>query len=70
MWGLLDLGISDHCLVYVSRKKRKIVKTPSRVLCKNYNNFNEDAFKTSVANVNWEAVYNAKNMNIKLLNLS
>ena len=31
MWGLLDLGISDHCLVYTCRKMRKIIKTPDRV---------------------------------------
>ena len=49
----LEVGLSDHSLVYVSRKKKKLSKTIQRLKCRNYRRFDEQAFRNHIEHTDW-----------------
>ena len=56
MSGVLDAGISDHELIYCTRKKVKS-KEVSFVWTRTYRRFNEVEFLCDVHRTNWQPVY-------------
>ena len=60
--ALNSLDISDHCLIYVSQKKHKIVETPERVKCRNYNKLDDSKFQISISKLNWTPVLDESNV--------
>ena len=46
--GTLETGLSDHDLIFVSRKKKKIPRTIGRLKCRNYRKLNESNFQAHI----------------------
>ena len=51
--GAIDLGLSDHAMIFLSRKRAKISKAKHKIFVRNYPTFNPDAFTADVANMDW-----------------
>ena len=49
---MVDLGISDHSLVFIRREKTKIEKKGRIVKCRCYKNFNNEAFLEDLGSSN------------------
>ena len=60
--GCLDIGLSDHSLVFITRKKKKLDKTNKTIKIPNYRNFNIDLFNADVENADWDNVFLATNV--------
>ncbi len=58
MWDTLDLGLSDHQLIYTSRKKRKLPKEGTHITCRNYNKLIDINVQDDIKNMNWDNVLN------------
>ena len=54
--GVHSLGLSDHSLIYAVRKHKQIKLPPRTVTSRNFKNFDESQFKTTVQNIDWEQV--------------
>ena len=59
---MVDPGISDHCLIYTSRKYRKVSKEKETIFICNYRHFDPIAFARDVANMNWAEIYAVKDV--------
>ena len=57
--GTLELGLSDHSLVFICRKKVKPSKVKERIFIRNYRTFNPASFAEDVRDCDWSDVYNA-----------
>ena len=57
MTGVLDLNISDHQLIFITRKHTPKTKTASEFSGSSYINFNEEIFCTRLLDHNWEQLY-------------
>ena len=53
---VVDLGISDHSLVFIRREKTKIERKSRIVKCRSYKNFNSEAFLENLGNIDWSNV--------------
>ena len=62
--GVIDPGLSDHCLIFSSRKKKKQKRIVKYVKCRSYRQFNESAFKLDVQNLNWSMVTDCPDVDI------
>ncbi len=62
-WGTYDPGISDHCLTYVARKKKKLPKDGTRVSCRNYNKLDVLSFQHDIDNTDWSDVLMSEDPN-------
>ncbi|XP_057295887.1 uncharacterized protein LOC130624320 [Hydractinia symbiolongicarpus] len=51
--GVMDLGISDHNLVYVIRKFKRPKFEPKTCKVRSYKNFSEEAFLKDLRNLDW-----------------
>ena len=56
--GVHSLGLSDHSLVYVVRKNKKIKGALKTVKSCSFKNFNDQVFVISVKSVNWDEILN------------
>ena len=54
--GVHHLGLSDHSLIHVVRKCRKIKNSPKVMNSSSYKNFNEIDFINSLKTRNWDKV--------------
>lgn len=54
--GVLHIGISDHSLVYMSRKQRVIKSLPKICKVRSFKHFNEAHFKNDVSQMPWSNV--------------
>ena len=54
--GVHSLGLSDHSLIYVVRKHKKIKLPPRTVTSRNFKNFDETRFVTTIQNIDWEQI--------------
>ena len=55
--GCLDLGLSDHHLVYVSGKRAKIKKNTCYIHSRSYRQFDEQSFYNDMSHINWLPLY-------------
>ena len=53
---VIDLGISDHSLVYIRREKIKIERKPRTITTRSFKNFNQEAFLEDLGNLDWSNV--------------
>ena len=60
--GLVEPGLSDHCLIFVARKRRRISREKVTVKIRSYRNFDADVFNHDVECTDWSSVYNASNV--------
>ena len=60
---LVDPGLSDHSLVFTSRKRLKIKHTVSYFIRRSYRNFHEANFYSDVKSINWLPLYTCDNIN-------
>ena len=56
---VVDLGISDHSLVYIARDRVKVNRTTKTITSRLYKNFNDDSFLEDLFNTDWSNVLNA-----------
>ncbi len=61
--SVVDLGWSDHCMVYVTRKRLKAKRTVSYFVGRSYRNFNEVNFRADMYHVNWLPLYCINDIN-------
>ena len=55
-FGVISLGISDHDMVFVSRKKARIPHTFQYIECRTYINFDPIAFQWDIDGHNWDDI--------------
>ena len=55
--GTIDPGLSDHQLVYATRKRLKPKGDTSYFMSRSYRNFDEVLFYHTVSNINWLPLY-------------
>ena len=60
----IDPGLSDHQMVYVSRKRRKLKRGFHYVECRSFRNFNPDQFQKDVESIEWDVFYNCTDVNM------
>ena len=54
--GVVDPGLSDHCLTYIVRKHKKPSKAKKTIRIRNYCHFSETSFQYDVKNTDWSEV--------------
>ena len=62
--GTLDVNISDHEMIFVTRKHIKKEKTPSSFQGRSYKNYNEELFLQQLDDADWLKFYQCDNPNI------
>ena len=60
---VLDLGISDHHLIYTNRKKQKLPRTISYINCRSYRNFIDKGYQADIDQIDWSQLYVIENAN-------
>ncbi len=75
--GVLDIGLSDHCLIYTCRKRSKPKQPVMYIRARTYRNFNENLFYMDMYRETWTDVYSCADPNIaaklltnKILNIA
>ena len=56
---VVDLGMSDHSLVYLRRDRIKISRPHKTITSRSYKNFNEERFLEGLGSLDWSNVVNA-----------
>ena len=55
--GVLDLGISGHCLIYCTRKVlRNTINSHNTVKIRSLKDYNKETFQANLLDVNWSSV--------------
>ncbi len=54
--GVVDPGLSDHCLVYIVRKRKRPSQAKKTIRIRNYCHFSESSFRHDVKHTDWTAV--------------
>lgn len=62
--GVIELGVSDHSLIYTSRKKLKVEYDTEYVWTRSYRSYNDEMYERDIANADWSPVLNASNVNV------
>ena len=62
--GTLDVNLSDHEMIFVTRKHVSKPKMASKFTGRSYINFNEDLFLETLGEKDWEPLYHAVNPNV------
>ena len=60
--GCLDIGLSDHCLIFISRKKAKPSREREVRYIRCYRHFCPTAFAADVEKTDWSSVYNEQDV--------
>lgn len=61
--GVLDLGISDHCLTYCTRKVLKTtINSHNTVKIRSMKNYNKETFQLNLLDVDWSSVLCSDNV--------
>ena len=55
--GVADINLSDHQLIYVQRKKRKMPTKKVEFLGRSYRHYDNDVFRNELVELNWEEFY-------------
>ncbi len=64
--GVHSLGLSDHSLIYLVRKNKKIKGKPKSIKYRSLKKFNENNFIDTVKNKNWAKVLDLNDVNSAL----
>ncbi len=56
--GVHSLGLSDHNLIYITRKNKRFKSAPRIIKSRSFKNFNNDNYINSLKKVNWDQVTN------------
>ena len=51
------MNVSDHGLIYVIRKKEKVIKTKMTFSGRSYRNYERELFQENVTNADWDIFY-------------
>ena len=54
--GVHSLGLSDHSLIYLIRKNKKVHMAPRTIKSRSFKNFNDKDFVDTVKNMDWDKV--------------
>ncbi len=60
--GVVDPGLSDHCLIFVTRKHFRPNKEKEVIFVRDHRNFDEHAFSCDLSNAYWSDVFDASNV--------
>ena len=60
--GVHSLGLSDHNLIYLFRRNKKVKVPPKIVKSRCFNNFNEHDFIETIRKTNWDQVTSCNNI--------
>ena len=60
--GVYEMLLSDHELVYISKKKSKTTYTYSYFLGRSYRNYSKDQFQHSLLDIDWDNYYLLNNV--------
>ena len=61
--GVNSLGLSDHSLIYLVHKNKKVKVPPKVIEYRSLKNFNEYDFTDSLKKIDWDLVYNCSDVN-------
>lgn len=64
--GVHHLGLSDHSLIYLVRKNKKVKVPPKIIKYRSFKKFNENDFIETVKNQNWDKIFENNDVNIAL----
>ncbi len=62
--GVIDVGLSNHCLVYTSRKRLKTKQPITYIIGRSYQNFDEALFYLDISRETWINVYSCSDSDI------
>ncbi len=62
--GCLDIGLGDHCLIFISHKRAKPSRAREVRYIRSYRHFCAEAFTADMAMIDWDTVYNEQDVNI------
>ena len=54
----LDMGISDHAMIYTARRKLKLPTTFTYIKCRSYTHFDDQLFQQDIERITWTDVLN------------
>ena len=57
---VIDLGISDHSLVFIRRERAKVDRSSRKVRVRSLKNFNDQAFLEDLGDLDWSTLINSK----------
>ena len=63
VYGTVDPGLSDHCMVFTGRKHAKIRPKSTKIWTRSYRNYNKDCFSYDIAKIDWSELYTLENVN-------
>ncbi len=67
--GCLDLGLSDHSLMYASRKKRKMPRPVVKIRARSYRSYDRTSFYLDLCAIDWSDLYVMRDVNQALTEL-
>ncbi len=62
--GTVDIGLTDHALIYIARKRKKIRRIIARIACRNYRRFDEGAFQNFIESIDWSVILQTDDANV------
>ena len=68
-FGTLDLNLSDHEAIFMTRKKKKEHFNIKSTTGRSYLNYNKELFQTQIINSNWDAFQDTLDVNVYWENL-
>ena len=60
----MDPGLSDHQLIFVSRKKAQHKRTIKHIKCRNFRHFDALKFQADVECIDWSSIYECTDVNV------
>ena len=60
--SVVNIGISDHSLVFLRREKTKINRQPRTITTRSFKNFNQEAFLDDLGNLDWSDMLTSENV--------
>ena len=67
--GTLNLNISDHEIIYITRKKKKEQFNLIKTIGRSYLSYNSELFQSQLINANWDAFQHVSDVNLYWTNL-
>ncbi|XP_072043447.1 uncharacterized protein [Amphiura filiformis] len=61
--GVHNLGLSDHCMIYIIRKNKKVKLPPKTIKTRSFTKFNPNDFVENIKNINWNEIKNYDDVN-------
>ena len=68
-YGILNLNISGHEIIYITRKKKKEQFNLIKTIGRSYLSYNRELFQSQLINANWDAFQHISDVNLYWTNL-